>query len=170
MNRLFLCLLTFSIFACDNTLGPPKGVLPEKKMVSVLVDLQVAEAKVKNLRISSDSARHVFSLYELMIFDKQNVTPEKYLHSYEYYLDNHRLMSRVHQAVLDTLSARQIKAENTPEPEPVAVAETALQQDTIVTDSLELKKQTNDSIREGVKPSIKLDRQRPVLRKKKDNI
>lgn len=80
----------------------------------MLVDLQVAESKIKTLRISSDSARHVFSIYEVQIFDKHNVTQEDYLRSYEYYLDNHRLMSRVHQAVLDTLLARQQKVENMP--------------------------------------------------------
>lgn len=114
MNRLFLYLLAFSTFACDNTLGQPEGILPEKKMISMLVDLQVAESKIKTLRISSDSARHVFGIYEVQIFDKHNVTQEDYLRSYEYYLDNHRLMSRVHQAVLDTLLSRQQKVENMP--------------------------------------------------------
>lgn len=124
MNRLFLCLLALTTFACDNTLGQPEGILPEKKMISMLVDLQVAESKIKTLRISSDSARHVFSIYEVQILDKHNVTQEDYLRSYEYYLENHRLMSRVHQAVLDTLLARQRKVDNMPE-EPVKPAEVA---------------------------------------------
>lgn len=124
MNRLFLCLLALTTFACDNTLGQPEGILPEKKMISILVDLQVAESKIKTLRISSDSARHVFSIYEVQILDKHNVTQEDYLRSYEYYLENHRLMSRVHQAVLDTLLARQQKVDNMPA-EPAKPAEAA---------------------------------------------
>jgi hypothetical protein len=115
MNRLFLCLLVLCTFACDQTLGPPKNVLPEKKMVSIMADLHVAEAKVKALGVSQDSARSLFSIYEIQILDKHNVSPDKYLHSYQYYLDNHRLMTRVHQATLDTLIERQRKLEILPD-------------------------------------------------------
>lgn len=131
MNRLFLCLLALTTFACDNTLGQPEGILPEKKMISMLVDLQVAESKIKTLRISSDSARHVFSIYEVQIFDKHNVSQEEYLRSYEYYLENHRLMSRVHQAVLDTLLARQQKVENMPAEPAKPVVEVPKKSDTL---------------------------------------
>ncbi|WP_224996487.1 DUF4296 domain-containing protein [Cesiribacter sp. SM1] len=115
MNRLFLCLLLLCMFACDQTFGPPKDVLSEKTMISIMADLHVAEAKVKGLGVSQDSARNLFSIYEIQILDKHNVTPEKYLHSYQYYLDNHRLMTRVHQATLDTLIARQEKLESMPD-------------------------------------------------------
>ncbi len=172
MNRLFLCLLSLLTFACDNTLGPPEGILPERKMISILVDLQVAESKIKTLRVSSDSARHIFNIYEVQILDQHNVTADDYLQSYEYYLENHRLMSRVHQAVLDTLLARQTKMENMPieepKPEIVPPAKKQNKADTLQADTLAQQKQIADSANKRIfrKPSFKKEPPSAVLRKK----
>ncbi|AHM59528.1 hypothetical protein D770_06325 [Flammeovirgaceae bacterium 311] len=129
------------MFSCDKTLGPPKNVLSERKMVSIMADLHVAEARVKAQSVSQDSARHLYSIYELQILDKHNVSPEKYLHSYQYYLDNHRLMTRVHQATLDTLTERQRKLEAMPDslfdrPKPVQEV-SSLQEEPVAADSVQ---------------------------------
>ncbi len=183
MNKLFLYLLIFCMFACDNTMGPPKGILSERKMVDIMVDLLVAESQVKTLRVSSDSVRHLFNIYEVKIFDKHNVTSEKYLRSYEYYLENHRLMSRVHDATLDTLLNRQQKVEAMPIPEPVKEPDPealrleslrldslrldSLRRDSLSRDSVERFRLRRDSIRRTEKKSLKLqNRKKPVLRKK----
>ncbi|EMR02678.1 DUF4296 domain-containing protein [Cesiribacter andamanensis] len=160
MNRLFLCLLALCCFSCDKTLGPPKGVLSERKMVSLLVELHIAEAKVKNLRVTTDSAHQLYNLYELQILDKHNVAQDKYVQSYQYYLENHRLMTRVQDAVLDTLLQRQQKLERMPEPvaEPPA---TASQAGTALIPS--------DSLPQRVRKPQKPITTAPVLRKQKDN-
>lgn len=115
MKKLFLCLLVFSVFSCDSIDSAPKDIVAEQKMVAILSDLQVAESKVKTLRISTDSAKHLFSIYEMKILNEHNVSAEEYLRSYRYYLDNHKLMTRVHQAVLDTLIGREAKASKMPD-------------------------------------------------------
>ena len=180
MKRLFLCLLALWVFACDNTLGTPSGIISEKKMVSILTELQVAESKVKNLRVSSDSARHIFSIYELKILNTHNVTPEEYLRSYEYYLENHRLMMRVHQAVLDTLMARQTKVEKMPDipaetlpvlPKDSIPKDSLLQKELPAVDSVEQNKALADSVRKKVrlKPVRRRDSKPELQRKDQDN-
>jgi hypothetical protein len=160
MKRLFLCLMALWFSSCDNTLGPPKGVLPERKMVSLLVELHLAEAKVKNLRVTTDSANQLYSLYELQILDTHNVSQEAYLHSYQFYLENHRLMTRVQEAVLDTLLQRQQKLERMPEPvvdEPAATLPSTSKQ--LALDSLPKKRERL----EKPEPSQR------ILRKQNDN-
>jgi hypothetical protein len=154
-----LMALWFS--SCDNTLGPPKDVLPERKMVSLLVELHLAEAKVKNLRVTTDSANQLYSLYELQILDTHNVSQETYLHSYQFYLDNHRLMTRVQDAVLDTLLQRQQKLERMPEPvvEETPAATTPSKSKLLLADSLSGKRERL----EKPEPSQR------ILRKQNDN-
>ena len=147
-----------------------------------MADLQLAEAKIKSVAVSPDSARHLYSLYEIQILDKHKVTPEKYVQSYQYYIENHRLMTRVHQAVLDTLLARQTKIESLPD----TVLEKriqALRKRAAVQDTVKKKPSAPDSLQKdttnvdfgGAKPMPRLfeldqdDRPRKILRKKKDN-
>ncbi|WP_017731815.1 DUF4296 domain-containing protein [Nafulsella turpanensis] len=111
MKNLFLLLLvTLLTTACSNNADKPENVLSQETLVRVMADLQLAEAKVKNLRVSTDSARQLFSIYELQIFEEWNISPEQYTESYEYYLNEYDEMSDIHAALIDTLSRRQ-KAE-----------------------------------------------------------
>ncbi len=97
-------------FSCNDAFRPA-NVLSEEKMAEVITELQIAEAKVKNLRIRVDSAKVVYANYELEIFERLGITDKAYLSSLEYYLENSRAMSRINQAVIDTLTARQAQAE-----------------------------------------------------------
>ena len=113
MKNLFLLLLVILITnACSENADKPENVLSQEEMVRIMADMQLAEAKVKNLRVSTDSARHLFSIYELQIFEEWGITAEQYKESYEFYLTDYELMSDLHTALIDTLTKRQ-QAENT---------------------------------------------------------
>lgn len=110
MKNLFLLLLAvLFITACSKEAEKPDKLLTKETMVRVLADMHVAEAKVKNMRVSTDSARQVYSIYELKIFDQWNITPEEYTRSYEYYLTSYDEMTAMQNALIDTLSRRQQK-------------------------------------------------------------
>ena len=111
MKNLFLLLSVILLTtACSENADKPENVLSEEELVRIMADMQLAEAKVKNLRVSTDSARQLFSIYELQIFEEWDVTAEQYKESYEYYLSNYELMSDIHTALIDTLSQRQKNA------------------------------------------------------------
>lgn len=115
MKNLFLLLPVILLtFACSENADKPENVLSQEEMVRIMADMQLAEAKVKNLRVSSDSARHLFSIYELQIFEEWGVTAEQYKESYEYYLSEYDIMSDLHTALIDTIAQRQQKENQQP--------------------------------------------------------
>lgn len=111
MKKIFL-LLTLVLFAlaCTKETKKPKNVLSKETMVKIMADMTLAEAKLKNLRLASDTSRKIYQEYEKSIFEKMNVSAEQYQESYQYYLLNFNEMSAMHAAVIDTLDRRHKKA------------------------------------------------------------
>ena len=108
MRKLFLLLSALVIvLGCSGDGKKPDNLLPKETMVRVLADMQIAEAKVKNLHLPLDSTRKLYALYELSIFEKYNVSSQEYLDSYKYYLENYNEMQAINNALLDTLNSRQ---------------------------------------------------------------
>lgn len=108
MRKIFLLLSAVLLLAgCSREADKPQNLLAKETMVGLMVDMQIAEAKVKNLRVSTDSARHLFSIYELAMFHEKNISPEQYKASYEYYLNQYEEMKAIQKAVVDTLNQRQ---------------------------------------------------------------
>lgn len=109
MKNLFLLFaVVLVLFAsCSSGSEKPENLLSKETMIQVMADMQLAEAKVKNIRVSTDSARHVYSIYELQILDAHGIDPEQYKSSYQYYLDSYDEMAEIHTALIDTLNQRQ---------------------------------------------------------------
>lgn len=109
MKNLFLLFAVVLIIlsACSPGAKKPENLLSKETMIQVMADMQLAEAKVKNLRVSTDSARQVYSIYELHIFEKRGIEPEQYKESYQYYLSSYEEMRKIHTALIDTLNQRQ---------------------------------------------------------------
>jgi hypothetical protein len=106
MKRLFLvfCLL----MGCARDQQLPPGILSQEKMIEIMADLHLAEAKIKSVRITTtDSARNLFAVYELAIFDKYNTDSAQFNQSKAYYLEHPALMQSLNTALLDTLNRRQ---------------------------------------------------------------
>lgn len=98
--------------ACSSKQERPEDLLSKVTMIQLMADMQLAEAKVKNLRVSTDSARQVYSLYEMQLFDKYGISPREYKTSYQYYLDSYDEMRELHTALIDTLNQRQAQIVN----------------------------------------------------------
>ena len=103
---LVSCLLLGS--ACEKSealVAPPADLLGKDKMISLLIDLHLAEAKMSYTGSrNADSIEIIYRNYEHAIFEEHHVTDSAYLHSYEYYLDNMSEMEEIYSAVVDSLS------------------------------------------------------------------
>lgn len=112
MKKIFLLLTLLALFfqSCKNDAEKPKDLLPKTSMASLMADMAVAEAKVKNLRLSVDSSRQIYRIYEHNIFKNRGISSERYKVSYQYYLLNYKEMASIHEAVIDTLNRRHVKA------------------------------------------------------------
>lgn len=107
---MFLFLLVLS-FACANN-SSPNGVLDEDLMVSILVDIQLAEGKVSSLPVTYDSSQVLYALLEKDIFSKHGVTDSGFVASMEYYLEDAEKMDRMYARVIDSL----VVLESNPKP------------------------------------------------------
>ncbi len=103
MNKrlIFLLLLVLS-FACSRN-SSPSGVLDEDLMVSILVEIQLAEGKVSSLPVTYDSSQVLYTLLEKDIFLKHGVSDSVFIASMEYYLEDAEKMDRMYARVIDSL-------------------------------------------------------------------
>jgi hypothetical protein len=72
-----------------------------------LKDLYMLEQKVKDLRISDDSAKVVFDYYEQKLYEKHGMEDSLYRESFKYYMDDIRGLARIYEIIADSLSLEQ---------------------------------------------------------------
>ena len=107
-NRLALLLCTIAFTGCyhDRTLSDrPPQLLSQQEMVSFLIDLHLAEAKMNYIEVGkTDSLEMIFRNYEKHLMDQHGFADSVYLQSYGYYLDHMELMDDIYSDVVDSLS------------------------------------------------------------------
>lgn len=103
---LFCSSLFISSCNSDATLSKrPENLLNQSEMVSFLIDLHLAEAKMSYVKAGrSDSLEMLFRNYEAYLMDQHGFTDSVYLRSYEYYLDHMELLDDIYSDVVDSLS------------------------------------------------------------------
>lgn len=115
-NLIVVTVALILLVGCgsDNALTePPPQLLSQQQMVSFLIDLHLAEAKMNYTEVrNSDSLEVVFRNYEKHLLNQHGFTDSVYLQSYEYYLDHMELMDEIYSDVVDSLSVMnsQLKA------------------------------------------------------------
>lgn len=104
MNRIFFCILFFSLMACSNKNKVPKSILPQQQMQSVLYDIIRADMMV-NTMSARDTSLDKFAknteLYQ-QIFKIHGITKEQFKRSINYYRTHPAIM----QTTFDSLYAR----------------------------------------------------------------
>lgn len=116
MNRIIKAILivpfVFSLLAsCDSGNKTPENVLSHNKMVDVMVDVHLAEAILRDKRISGDDVGKMTNDYYRKIFDEHNITPQKFDTSFAYYEKHIEKFNEVYRDVLVKLNKMQREAE-----------------------------------------------------------
>ena len=91
--------------ACSHT---PKGIIPEKKMCDLLVDMQMAETIMNDDPYTYRSVRQKNALFQ-SVFKKHNLTQAEYDSSLIWYGKNIDIYMRVHDMAMAETD-RRIKA------------------------------------------------------------
>jgi len=101
-------LISLTVSSCKKSLQP-KDVLPEEKMTSIMIDLYLFDgsANVKQIPIG-DSTRVP---YYNAILKKHGVTLAQYDSSTVWYGKHTPILQKIHQQVVDSLTARSLKLE-----------------------------------------------------------
>jgi hypothetical protein len=106
---IFYLLILLAVAACNNL---PKGILPAKKMVSILVDIQLSEAinsQKYNISMIKDSLPE--DLF-LSICRKHKIERADLEKSLLYYGKHTREYMPIYDQVLDVLSEMDVKAKS----------------------------------------------------------
>ena len=104
-------LLLLALPACQRPEDPPQpaDLLPKPKMVTVLADLQVLEARIESSRLPPDSARALHQNQVKNLYWKHSVTDSAFQRSYRYYGIHGKDLDEIFGVVIDTLSQREFK-------------------------------------------------------------
>lgn len=85
----------------------PEGLLSEAEMISLMVEMYIAEGKITMSRITRDSAAILFDPYEEALLSKRGLSDSLLKANYDYYLQKPNELERILDAVIDTLSLRE---------------------------------------------------------------
>lgn len=104
MRKVFLLAVSFFIISCGDNEKEPEWLLPEAKMIDLLIDFRLAEGRVANLNINADSAEMVFKVLERKVFNEHQVDSTVYKDSYQYYILHPERATVIFDTVLDSLN------------------------------------------------------------------
>ncbi|KUG08408.1 DUF4296 domain-containing protein [Solirubrum puertoriconensis] len=109
---VFVLLLNTLLFSqCDRPEEPvrPAQLLPRDKMVRVLVDLHLTEARVENAGTSPDSARALFNRESKALYQRHNTSETLFRQSMQYYAIHGKDLEEIYGVVIDSINAREVK-------------------------------------------------------------
>ena len=106
MKKLLIFFLLLP--ACLSKEKPPQGVLHSDKMVAILVDIHIAEARANRIQLRSyDSIQAYYKKLEANVYQKHKVDSVTYRKSFRYYMDHMKQMDEIYTAVVDSLNVRE---------------------------------------------------------------
>ena len=99
--------------ACDRPEDPlaPADLLPKERLIPLLADLHVLEARIESSRLSPDSARALYLSQQKAALSKRKVTDSAFHRSYRYYSIHGKDLNEIYKIVIDTLTRREVKFE-----------------------------------------------------------
>jgi hypothetical protein len=109
---IFLFVLVMMLAACSPSESKSEKIVPGEtlspdKMARVIADIQIAEALLREQRQSGQSTDKPAVDYMSGIFEKHDITLEKYRQSQKYYEKNLELYEQVYAEVITLLMQKQ---------------------------------------------------------------
>ena len=106
-------IIFLSIVSCRQQEEIPEGILPVDKMTAVMTDVQLTEAFIQSRGLErNDSTKNIAYSYYKTAFNRNNVTPEQFQKSFEYYSKRLDLISKMYDDVITELNKRQAEESN----------------------------------------------------------
>jgi len=112
MKYLPLIILVIFLSSCknkkteDSTLVPD-NIIPMEQMADILTDFQLVEASLNIKRKSGQNYKDYVNFYYDFIFEKYDITPEKFKESIDYYENHLKQFEKVYEKVTAKLNEKQ---------------------------------------------------------------
>ncbi len=128
MKRWYLLGMVWLALACGRREpARPPDALDRQQMAAILVDIHLLEARLNTTPMAADSSLLLYQHVEADILARHQTDSAQYARSFRYYTDHVGQLDRIYAEVLDTLGARESRAQQaentaTPGAEPGAEA------------------------------------------------
>lgn len=108
VKKIFVPLFALILFqSCTRTEGPvPKEIISPDSMVSILVDVHLAEAASNVSRINDVQRFSASDLYPV-IFKTHHTDSVAFRKSFDYYLEHPKKLDKIYEQVINELSKRE---------------------------------------------------------------
>lgn len=106
------CLVMLHVFPALWSCSSEKeagNILKQDQMVSVLLEVYLAESRVNEFRVKRDSSMAIFQVYEQKIFEKFKISDSVYRASLAYYYDHPDELESIYETLLDSLNLMEKK-------------------------------------------------------------
>ena len=104
--KFIFMIVALLLLGCGNE-EKPKGILSQDEMVSLMVEVYLAEARISTTGLPRDSAAKLFEPYESALLAKRGITDSILHANYAYYLQKPDELEKILDAVIDTLNLRE---------------------------------------------------------------
>lgn len=106
-----LLFVATALPACQRpeAIPAPADLLPRDKMVHLLTELHLLEARVEASRLPPDSLRALYVAKEKEILWQAEVPDSAFQRSYRYYSVHGKDLDEIYAAVIDSLGQREYK-------------------------------------------------------------
>lgn len=105
----FLCVSVFLLSCSKKEEQIPAGIIPKEKMVQVMVDVHLAEARLQ-MNMAIDNSFVTKQSYYKFIFQKYKISYADLSTSYNYYSAHPEVFSKIYDEVITELSKKQAEA------------------------------------------------------------
>ena len=112
--KIFAFIVVFALMPQCKQEEKPEGLLNKEQMVSLMVDVYMAEVKVTSSHLPRDSVLKLFYPYEDTLAAKRGLNDSTLKANYQYYLQRPGELEVILDAVIDTLNLREQRMQNQP--------------------------------------------------------
>lgn len=104
MKKAFILFFLFAVMSCStkNESVPP-DLIPQDSMVSIMVDIHLAEASMPAMQIYGEKMNEVALEHYAHIYKLHHVTEEQFKTSHEYYIAHPDVYKDIYEQVVKSL-------------------------------------------------------------------
>lgn len=109
MKFFTLLFLLFSIVSCheEKTIIEPSNLINQKKMIDVIVDVQILESHYSNKHQRPEVFANGLDSATFFLFENHNISKPIFKENLQYYLNlNDKTLFNIYEAALDTINNR----------------------------------------------------------------
>jgi hypothetical protein len=96
--------------SCQSRESVPEGILDRDQMVHSIIEVYLAEEKLKTMNLQQDSAKKFFNALDDKVFEKLGTSDSILKESFDYYMLHTRELEEIYSAVVDSLNLMEQRA------------------------------------------------------------